>query len=424
MLEKLVENEDETYMKRQMKKIGINEIISIGIIILLIIGFVSFYRDQEKSLYTELFTFFVETIQKEKEQQIEMYKGNYDPLKSPNDLPGEEKRAWCVQDYITKHRDPSRHLLDSIFRDILQKQNIDVKMAIRCIRSGAIIDTSADSLFYKKATPLKPVVYRIDNNKEKNITLQAYVDVPVRTILGRIGWFWVISFFLFIILVVGCGIYFKKLREKIEKIIRLLRSSSRAKNELIQRQKVELAELQAQKRKTELISQQQTELIKQKQDELAELQVKVQNTEFINKQQAELIEQKEAELFTLQNEVIPLKPEQKLTWSALPYGLYFNEKQGLLHDDNGLTVNLKNTPLRLFCAFVNAKDYKLSYEDICIAVLARTIKNGVSQSDRENVSTVIYRLKKQLNPFSCIQIYSLRDTGYQMVFSTHKNDSI
>ena len=68
-----------------------------------------------------------------------------------------------------------RQLLHSLFRDILQKEHIEVETAIRCIRNGRVINSSTDSLFYKKASSLKPIVYRIDENKERNITLQAYV---------------------------------------------------------------------------------------------------------------------------------------------------------------------------------------------------------------------------------------------------------
>lgn len=381
-------------MKRRICKIGTGEVISGGLIILLVFRFVSVYLNQEEKLHSELFMLFTEVVQEEKEQQVGKQKRHYDPQNSPNDIPGEEKHAWCIQDYLTKY-DSSRHLLDSLFRDILQKKRIEVETAIRCIRNGKVINSSTDSLFYKKASSLKPIVYRIDENKERNITLQAYVDVPVQTVLGQIGWFWVLSYSFFIILICYCGFYFENIKKKIEKIIRLLRTSRRTSYELIEQQKIKLTELQTQKQKTELIS----------------------------KQQAELIKQKQAELFTLQNEIIPLKPEQKIVWIALPYGFFFIEKQGILRNDIGLDIRLKNNSLRLFLAFVNAEDYKLSYEDICINVLARFVKNGADQSDRENVSTAIYRLKKCLKPFPCIQINVLRDFGYQMFFSNYQNDT-
>ena len=409
-------------MKRRICKIGTGEVISVGIIILLVFRFVSVYLNQEEKLHSELFMLFTEVVQEEKEQQIGKQKRHYDPQNSPNDIPGEEKHTWCVQDYLTKY-DSSRYLLDSLFRDILQKEHIEVETAIRCIRNGKVINSSTDSLFYKKASSLKPIVYRIDENKERNITLQAYVDAPVQTVLGQIGWFWVLSYSFFIILICYCGFYFENIKKKIEKIIRLLRTSRQTSYELIEQQKIKLTELQTQKQKTELISKQQAELIEQKQAELAELQVKIKNTEFVNKQQAESIEQKQAELFALQNEIIPLKPEQKKVWIALPYGFFFAEKEGILRNDKGVDICLKNNPLRLFLAFVNAEDYKLSYEDICVNVLARPIKNGADQSDRENVSTAIYRLKKCLKPFPCIQIKVLRDFGYQIVFSNYQNDT-
>ena len=319
-------------MKRRICKIGTGEVISVGIIILLVFRFASVYLNQEEKLHSELFMLFTEVVQEEKEQQIGKQKRHYDPQNSPNDIPGEEKHSWCVQDYLTKY-DSSRHLLHSLFRDILQKEHIEVETAIRCIRNGRVINSSTDSLFYKKASSLKPIVYRIDENKERNITLQAYVDVPVQTVLGQIGWFWVLSYSFFIILICYCGFYFENIKKKIGKIIRLLRTSRQTSYELIEQQKIKLTELQTLKQKTELIS----------------------------KQQAESIEQKQAELFALQNEIIPLKPEQKKVWIALPYGFFFAEKEGILRNDKGVDICLKNNPLRLFLAFVNAEDYKLSY---------------------------------------------------------------
>lgn len=381
-------------MKRQINKIRIVGIICIGMIFLLTWRFCSIYRNQEKNLLSESFILFEEAIQKEKEQQIKIYKGYYDPQKSPNDIPGEEKHAWCSQDYLTK-RDPNRHLLDSIFQDILQKQNIDVKAAIRCIRKGAVINSLNDSLFYKEATPLKPIIYRIDENKKKNIMLQAYVNIPIRTVLGQIGWLWIISFSFFIVLAGGCGFYFEKVKDKIERIIRLLRISRRSNNELIRQQKVKLAELQAQK----------------------------QEVEHISKQQAELIEQKQAELSALQNKIVPLDTKQKITWVALPCDLFFAERHGVLRDKDGQTVCLKNNPLRLFRHFLQAEDHKLTYEDICINVLERPIKDGINQSARENVSTTVHRLKEYLTPFPCIKIDPLRGTGYQMRFFNNQTDS-
>ena len=132
---------------------------------------------------------------------------------------------------------------------------------------------------------------------------------------------------------------------------------------------------------------------------------------------------RQAELFALKNEVKPLVPKQKTVWSALPCGFLFDEKHGILCDENGLPVSLKTNSLRLFHAFVNAENYRLSYEEICTDVLIRSIKGGVDQSCRESVSTAIHRLKECLKPFSCIEIISIRGSGYQMVFSNYQNDT-
>ena len=63
------------------------------------------------------------------------------------------------------------------------------------------------------------------------------------------------------------------------------------------------------------------------------------------------------------------------------------------------------------------------FEDICTDVLERPIKNGLSDSDREIISTTVGRLRKSLKPFPCIEIKSHRKVGYQMVFSNYQNDT-
>lgn len=181
------------------------------------------------------------------------------------------------------------------------------------------------------------------------------------------------------------------MKRKIEKIIRLLRVSRQTYYELIEQQKSQLSELQA------------------------------RNKESRDKQQSYSIKREQAESFLLPNETIPLK--LKVVWIAQPSGFFFAEKQGMLRNNEGMEIQLKNSSLRLFLAFINAEDHKLSYEDICINVLARSIRNGADLSDRESVSTTIYRLKKCLKPFPSIQINSLRDFGYQMIYSNcYSND--
>ena len=55
-------------MKRRICKIGTGEVISVGIIILLVFRFVSVYLNQEEKLHSELFMLFTEVVQEEKEQ--------------------------------------------------------------------------------------------------------------------------------------------------------------------------------------------------------------------------------------------------------------------------------------------------------------------------------------------------------------------
>ena len=75
-------------MKRQISKIGIGGIASIGVIILLMLWFGNVYLNQKRKLYAELRDLFIEAMLDEKKQQkdIQIQKRNYNPQRSPNDI--------------------------------------------------------------------------------------------------------------------------------------------------------------------------------------------------------------------------------------------------------------------------------------------------------------------------------------------------
>ena len=57
-----------------------------------------------------------------------------------------------------------------------------------------------------------PIVCKKDKNAEKDITLLAYVNIPARTVLSRMGWFLTIPFGL-LILVGLVWVYLRKQAE-------------------------------------------------------------------------------------------------------------------------------------------------------------------------------------------------------------------
>lgn len=474
-------------------------LVCAGITFFLCLWFHDAYRSQSKKLCSEVNMLFIETIQKEETLKINWQVEYYDSQKSTTDILVKEKMKWCNQDYISLH-DPNRYELDSLFQTILEAHDIQAKTAIRFIRGGMIGNSSADSTIYKESNLLPPITYRIDDNAEKNITLQAYVDISSWMILSRMGWFLLI-WFLFLIMA-GVGVWYSqrmmnyaKLRmSKLFNLLRVAHNDSVQKAEEIKRKEIELVELQeinSQKlQQAESINREQAELIKQKEAELIKLKeesanelqqaksalrmkddliiqkeaelnnykeyistklhksestnreqeeiIKQKESELVklkeesanelqqaratNQEQLELIKQKEAEIAELKNNLISMRTTNKTTWMYLPCDLMFNEKCGELRYKKQQSVFLTGNLYRLFCCFINSEDYEVTFEDICVGVMARSVKGGINHSGYSTASANISRLKILLKPFPFIKIDPIRKIGYKMYFTDYQND--
>lgn len=125
---------------------------------------------------------------------------------------------------------------------------------------------------------------------------------------------------------------------------------------------------------------------------------------------------------TIQEVIVPLLQEQTINWITLPCGFLFDEKYGDLKYQGEVCVRLKDNLLRLFRSFIKAEEYKLTYEDICVQVLGRSVKKEATKSDRDTVAKNISRLREVLNEISMIQIKTLRNAGYQMIFSANQTE--
>ena len=97
--------------------------------------------------------------------------------------------------------------------------------------------------------------------------------------------------------------------------------------------------------------------------------------------------------------------------------LLFDKEHGCLYYKNEVNICLAENSLRLFCLFVQVEEYKLTYEKICIEVLARSTKNGLSKTDRDAVANTIRHLRKHLEQIPVIRIEAIRGVGYQMIIS-------
>lgn len=452
-------------MRREIVKISV--IISVyGIfIILFVIFFIDIYRKQSEKLCADASSLFTEVVKNEVNQVIKIFSVAYNPQNSPNDIPGGEKIAWQLQDYITSH-DPNRHMLDSLFQSLLKEKHMQAKVAIRCIWKGKVIDTSADSALYKEVTPIKSIDYRLNEKREDNITLQAYADFSVGTILAQMEWFWIISSFVLIGLL-GGGWFFRRLelnkrhqcdlikekdsklieseaqREELEKLnqqqselidrkqaeltgLQTLQEDSKNTNEMLTRligqKESELVKLQAQRDELEKNNKQQSELIDRKESKLTDLRTWKQEVEKTCEQQAKLIARLQAEIVALKGDIIHLEPNEKLIWIKLPCNLYFDEKHGLLRNESGNIIQLKDNALRIFCHFLEKEENILTHKELCFDIL-HVVKDKPEDSDRNCIFTAISRLRKTLKPLSCINFISVGKVGYQMTFSNYQNDT-
>ena len=424
--------------------------VFIAIIVLSVLWFMDIYRSQKEKLHSEAFIFFTEAMQKEKKQRITVRKRYYDSQKSLNDFSEEEKNAWFNQDYLA-NKDSNRYVLDSLFHQILLEHNIQAETAIRCIRNGKSFDSSTDSTLYEEAKFLGPIVCKKDKDAEKDITLLAYVNIPARTVLNRMGWFLTIPFGL-LILVGLVWVYLRKqaesfnrqqaelIKQKEAELLELKETESlklqqaesvnRQQADLIKRKETELLELKEAEslklHQAESVNRHQAELIKRKEAELLELKeagsLKLKQAESVNRQQAELIEQKEAEILKLRNKrtFFMLK---KNPWIALPCDFYFHKQQRILRFQEKLSISLKGNSSKLFKCFVEAENYKLTHKDICVHVLGRLVESKICKSDQDCVAMAISRLRENLKAFPSIKIESDWGTGYQMTFSNYQNDT-
>lgn len=349
------------------------------------------FRIQQNKLCSELSFIFTDVLQEEKALRIGRVIGEYNLESSPNKISGAEKNEWCDQDFLF-YCDSARTLLDSLFRTTLLEYGIETKTAIRSIREGRVIDSCSDSTFYKEAHPLKQVVYRIDENPNRNIMLQAYVKFPFGTVWRHSSLMWGISslgLLLLGVVVGGYRFWYKKMK---------LQEQQQEQERLELRQQQELQRLEAQQQQ-ELKRQQE-----QQRQELLQLQEKLQ-------QQQQELQEKEKQLPSL------LIQNKTIKWIELSKDLFFDEEHGDLCYRDEVNIRLTENLLRLFCLFITVEQRKLTWEKICVDVLARLIKNGVSKSDRDVVANVIRHLRVHLEPIPVIQIETIRGVGYQMIIS-------
>lgn len=323
------------------------------------------FKDQQKRLASESGIIFKQSIQNEKIHCIDRTFSFYNSKLSPDDIQREEKNEWCDQDYLT-YRNPNRSILDSLFQASLIEKNIKAQSAIRYIHNGDTINTCLDSHIYKEAYALPPMIYRIDTNKDNNITLQAYVKFSFTTVLIRSPLI-VPVFCLWLISLAGIiGVYY----------------SIRNRRKVIALTPIPIT---AQAPPSDPVP-----------DPIPDPDpIPVPAP-------------------TIQESIVPLVQEPTIVWTQLAPDLLFDDKYGDLQYKGEVCARLNGNSLKLFRCFIASR--QLSYEDICIDILGRLIKEGRSKYDRDAVSSTVYRLRDSLALIPVIKIITIRNVGYEMIF--------
>ena len=119
---------------------------------------------------------FSHAIRTEKKLLIKQFCMQYRQENSPNSLSVEDKKDWYDQNYLIA-TSPSRHQLDSLFRDGAHKINRNISTAIGYTFNGKNF-FSGDESCRKSVIPVQECVYRKDTISTTDIVLQAYIHIP------------------------------------------------------------------------------------------------------------------------------------------------------------------------------------------------------------------------------------------------------
>ena len=191
-----------------MKQSKIKLIGTAAIYLILMLGIAWFSAmKNEESIKDKSKIAFLTAIKQEKELFIPQVIINFNPS-STNRIPVEEKIDWSAQFYLAME-DSCRHRFDSIFREEMKKQGLNLNTSICYTHNGKTISTmkkNADGgikIIHEKT-------YRKNNKKENDITLRAYVYLPLYVLVGQPALYTMI---LFTLLAVAMYIYTRN-REK------------------------------------------------------------------------------------------------------------------------------------------------------------------------------------------------------------------
>ena len=141
------------------------------------------YMERQKQIPIKAKSAFAKAVVEEKNLFIDRILSDYDVHRSKDTIPGNEKREWADQSFLTLE-DVNRHRLDSLFRLELRREEVPVLWcAVSCVVDGKIHAVRKDLL--QEDFLLVKQVYRIDNEEENNIVLRAYVQFGSENLLNH-----------------------------------------------------------------------------------------------------------------------------------------------------------------------------------------------------------------------------------------------
>lgn len=196
-----------------MKNIKYQSSILAGIyylltIILIILEY-TFISIQKNEIVQQCQGSFQEALKKEKETFIIRKKFFYDVQKSSDNISADEKSNWCDQFFLLSE-DPNRHRLDSIFRQKLVENNLPITGFITCtIGETYTIPTHTELI--------KKEVYRKNKDKNQDIILKVYIDLPMIMLINRPYTYILLAVWL--ICTTGVAIYFRRVKSYQRNII-------------------------------------------------------------------------------------------------------------------------------------------------------------------------------------------------------------
>lgn len=101
---------------------------------------------------------------------------------STSTIPVEERIDWGSQSFLIME-DSCRHRLDSIFREEVKNQGLNLNTSISYTCNGKNI-SHAELKSLKGVRIIHEKIYRKDNKKENDIILKAYVYLPFNVLIG------------------------------------------------------------------------------------------------------------------------------------------------------------------------------------------------------------------------------------------------